>query len=208
MREFDRGKTREPRLFFPGNRLPGAPAFTFLCRTKTTFLIAMKSILFFLLSLFLLAHCARHNGRATANADLGAQITAPNSTYDAALASRAGSDPYGMKKYVMAFLKAGPNRSQDSLEAAQIQKGHLENINRLAEEGKLVLAGPFLDRGELRGIFIFNVATIEEARALTETDPAIKAGRLVMELHPWYGSAALQYVTPLHRKMEKKNVAD
>lgn len=168
----------------------------------------MKAFLFFLLSLLLLASCARHNHPAAGNTDLGAQLAAPNPGYDAALAARAGSDPYGMKKYVMAFLKAGPNRSQDSLEAARIQKAHLENINRLAEEGKLLLAGPFLDRGELRGIFIFNVATIEEARALTETDPAIKAGRLVMELHPWYGSAAVQYIMPLHKRMEKKNVAD
>jgi uncharacterized protein YciI len=110
-----------------------------------------------------------------------------------------------MKKYVLAFLKAGPNRDQDSLATARIQEAHLANIKRLADEGNLVLAGPFLDDGELRGIFVFNVESIEEARALTETDPAIQAGRLTMELHPWYGSAALMRVTAIHRTLSKRS---
>lgn len=80
----------------------------------------------------------------------------------------------------------------------------MANINRMAEEGKLVTAGPFMDDGELRGIYIFNVATVEEAKALTETDPAVQAGRLVMELHPWYGSAALMEMNNLHKKLAKK----
>lgn len=115
--------------------------------------------------------------------------------YDSVLAKRLNADEYGMKKYVVAFLKRGPNRNQDSAAAANLQRAHLENIGRMANEGTLVLAGPFLDNGEIRGIYVFNVETIEEARALIESDPAIKAGRLVMELHPWYGSAAVQEIT-------------
>jgi uncharacterized protein YciI len=79
----------------------------------------------------------------------------------------------------------------------------MENIGRMAKEGKLVLAGPFLDDGQLRGIYIFNVETIAEAEALTNTDPAIKAGRLVMELHPWYGSAAVQEINGIHGRLMK-----
>jgi uncharacterized protein YciI len=101
--------------------------------------------------------------------------------YDSILAQKVGADNYGMKHYVMAFLKAGPNRTQDSITAAEIQKAHMANIKRMADEGKLVTAGPFEDDGELRGIYIFNVATLEEAKALTESDPAVKEGRLVME---------------------------
>ena len=71
---------------------------------------------------------------------------------------------------------------------------------------KLVLAGPFLDEGDIRGIYIFNVDTIEEAKKLTNSDPAIKAGSLIMELHPWYGSAALQEVNRLHTKAMKKGI--
>lgn len=115
----------------------------------------------------------------------------PAATYDADLAARLGADDYGMRRYVMVFLKAGPERSPDAESAQAIQRAHLDNIRRLAEEGVLVLAGPFLDGGELRGIFILAVDTLEEARALTETDPAVRAGRLSVELHPWYGSAAL-----------------
>jgi uncharacterized protein YciI len=74
----------------------------------------------------------------------------------------------------------------------------------MAEEGKLVLAGPFLDDGELRGIYVFNVETVEEARALTATDPAIQAGSLVMELKPWYGSAAVMSINEMHPKLQKE----
>lgn len=128
--------------------------------------------------------------------------------YDSTYAARLGADDYGMKPYVMAFLKAGPERSQDAETAAALQKAHLKNIMRMAEEGTLVLAGPFLDQGEVRGIYIFNVATVAEAEALTNTDPAIQAGRLVMELHPWYGSAALMEVNQLHKKVQKVSIAN
>ncbi|MBS1637298.1 MAG: hypothetical protein JST26_15365 [Bacteroidetes bacterium] len=132
----------------------------------------------------------------------------PKTVYDAALAKKLGADDYGMKPYVMVFLKAGPVRNQDSATAAAIQKAHLQNIQKLAYEGKLLVAGPFMDDSDLLGIFIFNVATVEEARKLTETDPAVKAGRLIMELHPWYGSAALVETTRIHRSLEKKSVAE
>lgn len=128
------------------------------------------------------------------------------SIYDEALAKKLNADDYGMSKYVLAFLKAGPNRDQDSTTAANLQRAHLDNIKRLAELGKLSLAGPFLDGGEIRGIYIFNVETVEEAEELTNTDPAVKAGRLVMELHPWYGSAALKEVNELSRKLSKKEI--
>ncbi len=97
-----------------------------------------------------------------------------NSYYDSALAKKLGADEYGMKKYVIAFLKAGNTKIDDPKESEKIQTAHLKNIIRLAEEGKLLIAGPFLDNQNLRGLFIFNVQTIEEAKALTETDPAVK----------------------------------
>ena len=123
---------------------------------------------------------------------------------DTALAQRIGADEYGMKQYVMAFLKRGPNRDRTKEEAVKLQKAHLDNIGRLAEEGKLLLAGPFLDDDKIRGIYIFNVTSVEEAQKLTETDPAIKAGSLIMELHPWYGSAALMMVNEIHNSLPSK----
>lgn len=126
-------------------------------------------------------------------------------SFDAELANELGADDYGMRQYVIAFLKAGPNRDQDSTRAAELQRGHMDNIQRLAEEGKLVLAGPFMDSEEVRGIFIFNVETIEEAQKLTESDPAVQAGRLEMELRSWYGSAALLQVNNIHSRISKIN---
>jgi uncharacterized protein YciI len=61
----------------------------------------------------------------------------------------------------------------------------MANINRLAELKKLIAAGPFGDDGRLRGIFVFRVGSSEEAKTLIETDPAVQAGRLAMEIHPW-----------------------
>ena len=134
--------------------------------------------------------------------------TTAKPVYDAVLAKKLGADDYGMKKYVLAFLKEGPSQLKDSAANMQLQMAHLKNITRLAAEGKLVVAGPFLDNQPLRGIFIFNVATVEEAKKLTETDPAIKAGALIMELHPFYCSAALMQVVPIHNTLQKKSMTD
>lgn len=135
-----------------------------------------------------------------------AQSTNPN--YDAALAQKLGADDYGMRQYVMAYLKTGPTKITDKAQMAEIQKAHLKNIQKLAADGKLVVAGPFMDKGDVRGIFIFAVSTVEEAKTLTETDPAIKAGVLAMELRPFYCSAALVEINNIHKKIEKKNVAE
>src|SRR5579862_3433386 len=128
--------------------------------------------------------------------------------YDAQLAQKLGADEYGMKTYVMVFLKEGPNRLKDSAAREQLQMAHLKNILRLANEGKLIVAGPFLDKQDIKGIFIFNVSTIDEAKKLTETDPAVKAGTLIMELHPWYGSAALVESFEIHKRIQRKNIAN
>jgi uncharacterized protein YciI len=86
----------------------------------------------------------------------------------------------------LAFLVRGEKWTPEKTpQTEEIQKGHMANINRLADMKKLVVAGPFGDDGTLRGIFVFRVATLEEARALTLTDPAVQSGRLALELHPW-----------------------
>jgi uncharacterized protein YciI len=99
--------------------------------------------------------------------------------------TKAKEPQYEMRTYYMVFLMRGPNRNQDSVTAKRIQEGHLANIDRLAKEGKLAIAGPFLDDGNIRGIFILTVDSMEEAKKLCETDPAIQAGRLKYEIHPW-----------------------
>ena len=76
----------------------------------------------------------------------------------------------------------------------------------MAEAGQLALAGPFFGDGDLRGIYIFNVETLEEADSLTNTDPAIQAGSLEMELMEWYGSAGLMAVNEVHASLQKKGI--
>ncbi|RMG21698.1 MAG: hypothetical protein D6730_17790 [Bacteroidetes bacterium] len=153
---------------------------------------------------FVLAAC----GPAAETDKSGPEEAAAEVAYDSLLARQYGADQYGMKKYVMAFLKAGPNRDLDSAQAVELQRAHLKNIEHMAETGKLVLAGPFLDEQEVRGIYIFDVASLAEAEALTRSDPAIQAGSLEMELREWYGSAALKAINDLHKKLTKTNVAD
>ena len=137
---------------------------------------------------------------------MGASFQSLGAQYDAQRAAKAGADEYGMKMYVMAFLYRGPNRERPKAEAEKLQRAHLDNINRLAKEGKLVLAGPFGGDGDLRGIYVFDVSTVEEAKALTDSDPAIQAGSLKMELLPWYGSAGLTELNELHQVMSKNPI--
>ncbi len=99
-----------------------------------------------------------------------------------------GDTTYVMKKYFMAFLKEGPDRTQSQEEAMIIQKDHLAHMEKLAKENKINIAGPFGDDGEIKGIVIYSVPTLEEALALTTADPAVKAGRLIIEVHPWWAA--------------------
>lgn len=91
-----------------------------------------------------------------------------------------------MKQYFFVLLKKGANRQQDSLTVIEIQKGHLDNIDKLYKQGKIDIAGPFLNDTDWRGLFIFNAESEEEVRMLLRTDPAISSGRLEYEIHPWY----------------------
>ncbi|GJM24481.1 MAG: hypothetical protein DHS20C16_08960 [Phycisphaerae bacterium] len=103
--------------------------------------------------------------------------------------------PKDMTQYFVGVLYRGEKWSpQVTEEVTELQKAHLANIGRLADERKLVMAGPFGDGGDMRGLFFFDVKTMEEAQKLVDTDPAVKAGRLRVELHPWWGPTSLRRV--------------
>jgi uncharacterized protein YciI len=99
-----------------------------------------------------------------------------------------GDTTYTMKRYVFMLLKSCETRSQDSLEAAKIQELHLAHLSKMTELGKLIVAGPFENGGENRGLLIFDVETVEEAMELEGEDPAVQAGRLKMEAFYWWGA--------------------
>lgn len=133
-----------------------------------------------------------------------AQTDNPN--FDKALAEKLGADEYGMKKYVLAILKTGTNTTSDKKIVGELFKGHMDNINRLVEQGKLIVAGPLGKNDKTyRGIFILDVRTIAEARELVATDPAVKEKLLDVELYEWYGGAALpEYLKAQHKITLKK----
>lgn len=132
----------------------------------------------------------------------------PGPEFNAELAKELGADPYGMRSYVFATLLTGPNDASitDETERSKLFEGHFSNMGKLAEEGKLVLAGPFMDAPPKRGLFILNVDTIEEAQALVQSDPSIAAGIFKVEFVKYYGSAALMQVNDVHQTIQEKDM--
>jgi uncharacterized protein YciI len=127
----------------------------------------------------------------------------PASSYDAELAARVGADEHGMRQYVLVILKTGPRPVPAGEERKKMFQGHFANMERLANEGKLVLAGPFDGADGWRGMFIFAVKDIAEARQLTASDPVIVSGEMVAEYHPYFGSASLMLINEWHKKITK-----
>jgi uncharacterized protein YciI len=129
------------------------------------------------------------------------------STFDEKLAKSLNADEYGMKKYVFCLLKTGSNTTASKEETQKLFEGHMANINKLALEGKLVVAGPFMkNERNYRGIYIFNASSIEEAKQFVATDPAVQSKLLEAELTLWYGSAALQETLKIHDKIAKTKI--
>ncbi|MEX2514437.1 MAG: YciI family protein [Cyclobacteriaceae bacterium] len=125
---------------------------------------------------------------------LGTMVQAQqkNPNYDPALADKLGADAYGMKSYVLVILQTGPASSEDKSLVNKAFAGHMDNIRRLVEEGKLLVAGPLgKNEDQYRGIFIFDVSDVEKAKSMVASDPAIQNGFLKAKFYPWYGSAAL-----------------
>jgi uncharacterized protein YciI len=100
----------------------------------------------------------------------------------------ADGPPYEMDTYQVAFLKRGPTWTAEvTPEVERLQAAHMANMQRLANEQKLIGGGPFVDGGQWRGLFIFKVGSVAEARALSATDPAVQAGRLALDVYEWWG---------------------
>ncbi|WP_400075552.1 YciI family protein [Winogradskyella sp. R77965] len=93
-----------------------------------------------------------------------------------------------MQQYFIAFLKKGPIRSQNEEEAEVLQKEHLAHLGKMYDLGYADISGPFGDDGDIRGITIYNVPTLEMADSLANSDPMVKAGRLAIEIHPWWAA--------------------
>lgn len=136
-------------------------------------------------------------------AGLDTARAAEPATYDADLARRTGADERGMRQYVLVILKSSPTPVPKGEARDAMFRGHFANMERLAAEGKLAVAGPLDGKDGWRGLFVLAVADIESARALVATDPVVAQGEMVPEFHALYSSAALMLVNELHAKLHK-----
>lgn len=137
-------------------------------------------------------------------ARLAGCASAPTS-YDAALAESLGADQYGMRSYVLVLLRTGPTPVPEGDKRKQMFRGHMANMERLANDGKLVVAGPLDGEEGLRGLFVFAVPDIETAKRHVATDPTIQNGEFVAEYHTFYGSAALMQVNEISKRIARES---
>ncbi|WP_425408528.1 YciI family protein [Hyphococcus sp.] len=136
----------------------------------------------------------------------GARAGDDKASFDAALAEELGADAYGMRSYIFVMLRTGPADIQDEARRQELFAGHFANMRNLAEDGKLVLAGPLSNGTDERGLFILNVESIDEAKALMEGDPTIVSGIFTVDYLNYYGSAALLKVNDIHAKIQEKSM--
>ncbi len=123
------------------------------------------------------------------------------------LATSLGADKYGMKAYTIAMLTTGNIQIDDKARRSELMKGHMANIRKLADEGKIIVAGPFLEKNKenYRGMFIFNTPSEEEAEKWVKTDPAVEAGIFNYKIFSWYGSAALPLYLKHHEEISTES---
>lgn len=127
-------------------------------------------------------------------------------SYDPELAAKFGGNENGMKGYTFVILRTGPNKTTDKDSLSAYFAGHMANIQKLAAEGKMVVAGPFgKNENQFRGLFILNTTSQDEARVMLDGDPAVKDGIFIADLYLWWGSAALPAYMEIHDKITKIN---
>lgn len=126
-----------------------------------------------------------------------APASGPASAPAAAPAAKAEMPP-GMRRYFLVLLLRAPKWGEGTPEQRKADfAGHFANMERMAAEGKLVLAGPF-DKGadndgHFAGLFLLTVDTIEAVRKETAQDPTIRNGRFELQILPWLGPVGITY---------------
>lgn len=163
---------------------------------------SMKKTINLLFACSLFAISCKQTGTNTPTSSI------PTSTLDTSLIKQLGADDYGMRQYVLVFLKQGPTPVQDSIAKGKLLGEHLKYLADLMDQRKMLILGPILEENEIGGICIYESSNVEEVRALAEADPAVKAGDLMVEAHPWYSSAAIMKLPEIHARLAKKSFGD
>ncbi len=107
-----------------------------------------------------------------------------------------------LQDFVFVFLKTGPAEDLSLERRQELERGHFANMDRLWDQGSLLIAGPFADPRpdpDNRGVFIFDVADVALAEDLTRTDPALQAGILRLVAYPFTTANPLREVYALDR---------
>ena len=124
------------------------------------------------------------------------------SVYDSAYAKRLGADKMGMKKFVLVMLKSGSLKNAGKPLTDSLLKGHFANMERLANMGRLLTAGPVgKNEHDYRGLFLFNTSSVDSAQAWAQSDPSVKGGLFNVEAFVWYGTAAVMELPRIHKQI-------
>ena len=151
----------------------------------------MKKAVYFIITAGVIMACNRYSEKPNQVPATDTQVkteATPVSEGHETFSYQEGDTTYVMQKYFMVFLKKGPKRDQDSIAEADIQMRHQAYLEGLHLAGKISIAGPFEDTGAISGIVIYNTPTFTEADSLAREDPAVKAGRLLVEVHPCWAA--------------------
>jgi len=162
----------------------------------------MKTITILAIVLFVFYSC-----QTSTTKQVKQDSTSENRT-DSTLIRSTGADEYGMRQYILVLLKEDKARRPDSAEMARIESGHLKYLKHLMDDRKILVLGPILEDNPIAGICIYDCKTVDEAKKLAASDPAVQSGELVVEAHPWYGTAALMKIPEIHQKIAVKSFGE
>ena len=144
-------------------------------------------ILFLVAISFLIFSCNNNVGEQSDEASTDVQLPYPESAFKTFESTEDGVT-YKMKQYYMVTLITGPNRNQSKEEVEKLQASHLAHLNRLATSRHICIVGPTEGNSDIRGFAVYSVPSKEEALRLASLDPMVKAGRLSVDVQPWWAA--------------------
>lgn len=116
-----------------------------------------------------------------------------------------------MRDYVFVFIKTGPTTDLSPEQHQEAFAGHFSNMQRMADEGQLLIAGPMGDPKSdpaHRGIFVFDTEDLDTGMKWAHTDPTTKLGVFVLEGFVFTTDKPLTELPRLEKEDEARRLAD